>query len=170
MQTIKVGSIAITSNKMIVSDPCYDRGIWCAAEIKDFPNGSYDAFIDTGIAKDWGKRVFRMRILKTGTSLRDCCFKVLDCVPVDCATLGFFDDAYHEQLHSDKRRIEDWYQANVVDAFGVKLEDANITDERCFMATTGIGDGCYTVLELYDADDVLIGLEAQFLDDEDEED
>lgn len=37
----KTGTIEIKSGSIVASDPCYDYGIWCAAEVKA-KNGTYD--------------------------------------------------------------------------------------------------------------------------------
>lgn len=48
-------------------------------------------------------------------------------------------------------------------------DDASIVDDRCFISSTGFRDGLYDIYELYDAYDNLVGIEAQFLSDEDKE-
>lgn len=104
-----------------------------------------------------------MRMLKQGLNLTQCKFRHSDVLPVDCALMGFFDDAYHQETHPGKVSDE-WYEANVMQL----EEDASIVDDRCFISSTGLGDGLYDVYELYDAYDNLVGIEAQFLTDEDE--
>lgn len=163
MESIGVGTIKITGGKVIVSDPCYERDAWCAGTIENFPNGEYDCEVDVGIAGEWGKRVFRMRILKQGLNLSQCEFRHSDVLPVDCALMGFFDDAYHKETHPGKVSDE-WYEVKVMQL----EEDASIVDDRCFISSTGFDDGLYDVYELYDAYDNLVGIEAQFLTDEDE--
>lgn len=98
MESIGIGTIKITCGRVVVSDPCYERDSWCAGAIENFPNGEYDCEVDVGIADEWGKRVFRMRMLKQGLNLSQCEFRHTDVLPVDCALMGFFDDAYLDIL------------------------------------------------------------------------
>ena len=163
MESIGLGLISITSGRLVISDPSYERNIWCASAIENFPNGQYDCEIDLGEAIDWGTRVFRMRMLKEGLNLSQCDFKLLDSCCVDCAILGFFDDDYHKRSHPNKVSDE-WFEQNIIGL----VEFASIPDEKCFLSSTGIGDGQYNVYGLYDCDGNLVGVEAEFLSDEDE--
>ena len=77
--------------------------------------------------------------------------------------MGFFDDAYHKETHPGKVSDE-WYETSVILLDG----NASIVDDRCFLSSTGLVDGLYDVYELYDSCGNLVGIEAQFLTDEDE--
>lgn len=41
---VSLGQFEITSGKMIVTDPCYSKGTWCAG-VLDAKNGIWDAYV-----------------------------------------------------------------------------------------------------------------------------
>jgi len=59
IEKIEAGIFRVKSGKVVVSDPCYDRDVWCKGIIEDVRNGEYKAKIicsdNTG---GWGKRCF----------------------------------------------------------------------------------------------------------------
>jgi hypothetical protein len=51
------------SNKVIVSDPCYTRGTWCAGEMENIKPGTYKTFLQYSDEDDWGVRVAELIVI-----------------------------------------------------------------------------------------------------------
>ncbi len=40
---MELGSFEVVSGQLIISDPCYKRGIWCAGTLENVRNGEWNA-------------------------------------------------------------------------------------------------------------------------------
>jgi hypothetical protein len=40
----RLGSFALASGKMVISDPCYNRDVWCSGELTRVAKGNWNAF------------------------------------------------------------------------------------------------------------------------------
>jgi len=54
---INLGSFTMTGEVMRVSDPCYDRGVWCCGTIENCKTGKWNGMIARQDEGDWGVRV-----------------------------------------------------------------------------------------------------------------
>jgi hypothetical protein len=43
---IQVGEFMVASGKLIISDPCYQRGMWCAGVIENAKNGNWQVTVE----------------------------------------------------------------------------------------------------------------------------
>lgn len=53
----KIGSFEMSQPVMRVSDPCYDRDVWCTGLINNCLTGKWNAAIALSDEGEWGKRV-----------------------------------------------------------------------------------------------------------------
>lgn len=53
----ELGKFSIKAGKAIVSDPCYDRGTWCAGLLENVLDGSWTGLVLKSDEGNWGKRV-----------------------------------------------------------------------------------------------------------------
>lgn len=157
-----------------VTDPCYDRDVWCRMNTVKVLPGDYECSYfeanfpceyDGEIEDDY--RVTRARIVHKDyvNAVKDDSFlKEIGEIGVDAGLAGFFDnkpdfdgEAWHEFCHMMSRD-----------------KKAYLTDLG-FWAESGYGDGGYPVYAMSNEDGVIVGLEIAFIwtwddDAEEEED
>lgn len=142
MSKINIGSIVL-GNKVVVSDPCYEIGIWCSTELDVLP-GEYDCFVVNG-DDPWGVRISSLIIQRKDTRIVNTEW-VAD-IGVDSGQAGIFDYKYYLQHHpideSKENLDEDWYHS---------ISDMTLNEPRCgisdgvgFVSESGCGDGAYPV-------------------------
>jgi len=127
-----------------VSDPCYDRSIWCRAEIKDILPGLYRAYT---IHNDKEHRVHQVLILHTEKHKPwQFIFKWAfgNEVGVDSGQCGIFDDTIYPLSEKTGGEMEDH------DSFYGKCckatlskEQEGFIDEKGIVTASGWGDGTY---------------------------
>ena len=57
IEHISLGTFEVTSDKLVISDPCYHLGTWCMGTLSNVEPGLWTAsigIVDTG---DFGKRI-----------------------------------------------------------------------------------------------------------------
>ena len=57
---IDLGSFEMVSERMAVSDPCYDTDVWCRGELQDVLPGIWEASVIKRDEGEWGMRVARI--------------------------------------------------------------------------------------------------------------
>jgi len=99
----------ITSGKMIVTDPCYDKETWCQAKLDNVKIGPWWATVEYSDEDDWGVRVAQiwvwhdsLGITEPGTFFPPCPEYIPADIGVDSGQAGFFDlDKYPDDPHKD---------------------------------------------------------------------
>lgn len=85
-----LGTFAVVSGALRVSDPSYDLSVWCAGTLKA-ANGTWRGTSYTRTLKEWGRRVWELEAQLEGSRhdlpWKECNFEV----GVDTATAGIFD-------------------------------------------------------------------------------
>ena len=152
-----VGTINIPDGVVDLTDPCYDKDVWCRMTTKVKP-GKYNCYSYIGDDKHWGKRVWINQIviaddehsaiaeerIRNGKSWRR-----IGVIGVDAGMAGFFnhkpnfnDDEWSELcawlFDEDRRGIHN--PNNVYDSFIKHFETGD-----GFWTGSGCGDGSYTV-------------------------
>jgi len=109
------GSITL-SDKVRVSDPCYDIDTGCAGTIDNVKPGEYECFEFRGnFPSNWDGKVHDdHRVAAIEIRHKDCtepAYKThLDIdVGVDSGQAGFYDQAYFEQVKQDEVLEDEWY-------------------------------------------------------------
>lgn len=162
MKISKVGTIELGS-QVTISDPCYEVGTWCAISLDCVLEGTYDCFIKKCNYNSWGSRVKEMTIVhKNYQNLvmeRD--YELMGNVGVDSGTMSITDTNYYEETHNEDEESENWYNMEVCEK--TCDNEYNIVGGRCFISTSGIGDGTYSVYGAFDSEDRLYALKVVFL-------
>lgn len=103
-----VGTISL-SDKVRISDPCYDMNTWCAGTLDNVLQGTYNCYsqhVDTG---DWGIRVASIEVRHEDyTDIEPTEIQDID-VGVDSGQAGIYDLNYFEDCKSDKKKEEVFY-------------------------------------------------------------
>lgn len=98
----------ITSGKMIVTDPCYNKETWCQAKLDNVKIGKWLATVEYSEG-DWGDRVAQiwvwhdsLSIDNPGRDFPSCSEYINADIGVDSGQAGFFDlDKYPDDPHKD---------------------------------------------------------------------
>lgn len=147
-----------------ITDPCYDRDVWCRLNDVEIKPGEYECYIDEWDDEQtggWGARVARIGIRLVGSDVR--WFERIGNIGVDAGMAGFFNE---------KPDYDDETWDSMCD-----MLDRNdgtlywIIDEG-FFSNSGYGDGCYDVY-VAKKDGDIVAVEIHFIvneeDDDDEE-
>jgi hypothetical protein len=105
----KPQSFEITSGKMIVTDPCYDKETWCQAKLDNVKTGKWHATAEYSDEGDWGDRVASiwvwhdsLGITDPGRDFPNCNESIPADIGVDSGQAGFFDlEQYPDDPHKD---------------------------------------------------------------------
>lgn len=163
----KLGAFEMSSNSMRVSDPCYDKEVWCCGIIPDCIKGEWETAV---VYKDHGEFGVRVSLLaaRHAHTVRSfaLCGKVWAdekfihyssgweiCnfnVGVDSGQAGLFDEAHYHDIHvfdgvpEAKHDFRDvWYNHCCDQTLGA--EQAG-TIPFGVVSSSGYGDGEYTAL------------------------
>lgn len=179
---ITLGSFELTTPVMRVSDPCYDRNVWCCGTVDNCKVGTWEAAVLRKDLVDWGSRnmVLAVRFMNGGPTFsainravcnatgawHECQFEV----GVDSGQAGFFDEAHYREPHPlDKfgqhpMSGETWYMT-CCDA--TRPVPGAGTIPYGAVAESGFGDGGYTAFEHVDQKGQVDFLLIVFINEED---
>lgn len=144
----RVGMLSIQKQKLDITDPGYDKDVWCRLERPIFA-GEYNCFI----GKDKYNRIYALILLSKDIDFDDKRLKVTEdgSIGVDSGTAGFF---VNKPDYSDK----EWSEVCEY-LFGNKEDTRQnknfwLTDEhtplKCqsFFSFSGMGDGVYDLYRI----------------------
>lgn len=123
-----LGTFDIETGKVIMSDPCYDKGTWCSAGIDGVKNGTYTAAVIMSDEGSWGIRVKELHAyhetLDFPGEIDPVWEELGDSIGVDSGQAGIFDEKYYD---SDEL-IPENYTYTVT----------NLRHEKGYMCTDGV--------------------------------
>lgn len=142
IETRYVGTLEL-NDKVDVTDPCYDKDVWCRATLECKP-GTYYGYAEISDEGEWGKRVARLSIYKDDIRVP---LEEMACINenigVDAGLAGFFrdkpdfdDDEWMEFLHKSGC-ANDWDISKPLK----RIYSVNYG----LFSESGYGDGCYGV-------------------------
>lgn len=104
----KLGTFELTGTVLCVSDPCYERDLWCCGTIENCKTGSWETAVLMQDEGDWGIRnailvarheesgpeleAFRKVLNGKDKTWQECPFEV----GVDSGQAGIFDDKHYQ--------------------------------------------------------------------------
>lgn len=171
IKRVYAGTIKINSEEVDVTDPCYDKDVWCRTKVKIHP-GTYECYADFADFNLWGNRCMRCYIVNNAPALKEKALKGLKksrrfkgSIGVDAGMAGFFDD---------KPDFDDSEWSTFCDYTFAEEEKGKQTFIRQFetgdgfWTTSGFGDGGYDV---YTASygDKAIGVMIEFIPENEED-
>ena len=169
-----VGTFEVKSGKLVVTDPCYDRGTWCMGLLEDVKNGTWEAYTQTKNEGFWGDRVAKLVVFHKdhdtdiGATRHIAQFEV----GVDSGQAGFFDEpSYPQGDPGEYGDLGTFYGRVCALHDGDKDEyiDAGIVDGSGVVSSSGFGDGGYRC-NFYKLDGQVVAAEIVFIGDEDDDD
>ena len=161
---IHLGILDLTKEgKVIASDPCYEPDIWCASEV-EVRKGDYIARAVYGDVPGWGERVIELTINNIHTPKKKAT-RVIGHCGVDSGQCGFFEATNYRENHPDKdtKKSEAWYERACKITLNQKRHNCGMMGQYGAVASSGIGDGCYTLYAGYDNRGQITALRLRFL-------
>ena len=174
----------VKSGKMVLSDPCYELGIWCAGIIDNVKNGEWIGDADHLDAGDWGRRVAALASYhKDYPTTADEIFATGEKLQfdggVDSGQFGHFDfDGYrNDETIAGVKRIskdadiireeEPWYSICCDRTLG--KEQFGVIPLGV-VSSSGYGDGSYDTYGVKNAEGQYVGFATMFINEGEEDD
>lgn len=154
-----IGSFML-GNKVDITDPCYNKDVWCRMTTECTP-GEYYGYVEQRNTS-WGNRNTVLTIYKDDVHVDDIDMEYIGEIGVDSGMVGFFNDK--PNFPDDK-----WYEFLEFSKVFKKNGEYNyskktyIVDYGIF-CESGYGDGCYNVY----ANKERTAFEIVFIDDEED--
>ena len=157
MRTVK-GEIEFTSNKLDVTDPCYDASVWCRTQV-DITPGKYTYMIK--IRQERNHEVIaslKIRIKKVKGGVRF--FREIGAIGVDAGLAGFFENKPDYDDEQWSRVGDELLQAG----HPTILQTAKESSFGCngVVVTSGYGDGVYPIYEIIGENGTRLGYHIDF--------
>lgn len=160
----QIGKINFTKGHVTVTDPCYEKGIWCSAEVDNVFKGEWEASVDIINCGDWGNRVASLTVKAVGQTAVKTEKRPED-IGVDAGVCGVFEDKpdYGDDAWGDVCDEMDMLN------YGIAKPDNAF---KCVGAwsSSGYGDGGYTAVVGYNENAEVVQITIEYLTDEDEYD
>jgi len=176
MKTIKL------SNRVIVSDPCYDLDVSCKYITDKMCPGEYDVSVEYSSDTSWGKRVATLTVEhKDYKSSYLPWEETSNDIGVDSGQCGIFNlEEYRNDEKSKEYNLplafgpdwsdndgDDWYQRMCT--LTLSINDCGVSNnswgtvETGVVSSSGYGDGVYKLFSKKTDNDVIVGFLLVFL-------
>lgn len=151
MRKNKIGEMILNST-VDITDPCYDKDVWCRINDLDIADGKYDCIV---WQKNEGSHMVngKVGIYKDGEIPQKSEMMLIGEIGVDAGMVGFFEDK-PDYSEKEWREFCEYVDENPTEC------NAWI-DENGFFADTAYGDGCYEVYAHYNYDGIADAIEIQ---------
>lgn len=175
----------IVSDRVIVSDPCYEKHSACQLVLDNVHKGYWTLdliHIDSG---DWGRRVSEL-VCTANCAVEDCFpetgWRSIGYMAVDSGQGGVFDAGYYkddnaiidsEMAHHESPIIDSdedgarWYNF-CCDRTLADIFDGGSVIPYGAVSSSGYGDGNYEVFVKYAKDKTIVAIRIVFITDDDE--
>ena len=179
MTTIKL------SEKVRVSDPCYDNDVWCKTNLTNVYPGEYNVEVETSDEGGWGERISRLSVIHKGYIMEcndESNWEEHSEIGVDSGQAGIFCESSYrndEIVPSITTPDSDFvlpYNDNSGDAWYEAMCKFTLTGDRWGLYDTGVvtssgfGDGGYPLEVVHNDDGEIVGMRITYIFPEDEED
>lgn len=164
-----IGKFTVESGKLVVSDPCYERGTWCQGVIANVMNGTWTAAVEQekGIIVELlaGLNLGDFEAVR-GNPKRFAALKYEKEpfeVGVDSGQAGIFDESFYPVGETiDFEGTGSFYDA-CGDATLRSELGAGVVKNRGVVSSSGHGDGSYVCYTRRNAPGEVIGVRVVFL-------
>ncbi|MGE5701310.1 MAG: tetratricopeptide repeat protein [Clostridia bacterium] len=170
-ERIELGSFTCKSGILIVSDPCYDLGVWCSGAIENAATGTWNAVVDKVDTGDSGMRCSALLVThESCVNPDDLEWKSCEfIVGVDSGQAGIFDhDVYKQDDTVEGITLfmpEDKWYSSCCDLTIGEIGAGVINGGA--VSSSGFGDGAYKAYMAQDDDGQVIGATIVFLTEQD---
>lgn len=177
---VHIGQINL-SKDVVISDPCYQSGKWCAIELNNVKPGIYDCFIDMETFVEMDGQIDKVKLTEYG-HVKDLVIihtdffemqvssetKEENKILVDSGTCGVFDKTYYDKYHLTKDdRFDEWYYKFVSGIVKCGQINFNNIENLGIWSESGYGDGMYDVYTTKNKQQEVVTIRISFEIDED---
>lgn len=177
-ELLKLGTFELTQSVIRVSDPGYDRDVWCCGTVENCKTGMWEAAVFQRDEDDWGVRVgiVAARYAANGPEFSEVTRDAYDCmndwsecpfeVGVDSGQAGIFDEAhYMDDGIFDQLPVHDFGEQFYSHCCDITLGDppAGVIPYGV-VSSSGYGDGGYVAMKHTAKDGKIDGIFVVFLD------
>ena len=174
------------SDRVRVSDPCYDNDVWCKTTVDNVLPGIYNVEVEKSDEGSWGNRVSRLTVLHESVIDNGNLEWYEDGadIGVDSGQAGIFCESTYRndevaasittpdvnfslgEYRKDKESGEEWYE---------KMCKFTLSEQQWGSYDTGVvtcsgyGDGGYPLELVEDKDGKIVGMRVTYIFPEDEE-
>lgn len=132
-----------------VSDPCYDRDVWCMTVLHNVKPGKWDARVSIDTISSFGERCYVLELFhRTVREVEDFDWREIFELGVDSGTMSVIDDAYYQQKKPSNSKAEEAaaerFLENCYKAADKKAGIYRYGDKKVgVVCSSGTGDGSY---------------------------
>ena len=174
------------SNEVIVTDPCYTVGTWCTEKLTNVLSGKYHCYYNSEETEDWGYRVTAIKIVHqnyndSNSAGYDFQWEEINQeIGVDSGQCGIFDFDYYDREKKTEEAIKaddslkwDPFDPSYLYGKCCRATIGEYNSEKCksienkgVVASSGYGDGTYTLYVAKNLDDKVFALKLVFIETE----
>lgn len=155
-------------HRVVVSDPCYQKGVWCAGTLDNVKPGLYEVEVSYMDCGNWGRRVSMIKVLHEDYSGIPVGFNDTGQfeVGVDSGCAGIYDAEYFDKYHVSE--VDNEWLEMAFEATDGK-DRCGTLDDMCVISASGFGDGGYECYITRDRKDRIISIGIVFITPDDVE-
>jgi hypothetical protein len=163
----ELGTFEVKSGKLVVSDPCYERGTWCHGILEGVKNGKWVAGVSHSDERGWGIRNAELLVqheeVKRLIDLRwrEATFEV----GVDSGQAGIFCDSVYPQSKCGEYGDDSSFYGQCCNATLNTLHSAD-TVEGGVVSSSGFGDGGYVCEYAKNKQNEIVAVKVTFIGEE----
>jgi hypothetical protein len=164
-------------DEVVVSDPCYELGTWCAAHLKGVKPGTYHVFVKKTNEGSWGVRIANMMVVHEDhlKGVLKWAHLPYD-IGVDSGQCGIFSlESFRNDDH-DIPLTESEFSKNYVkkedesgEKWYVSMCDFTLSTtmwgvyDQGVVTSSGLGDGSYVLFGAKNSDGEIVALSVDYL-------
>lgn len=173
LPTKRIGRMELGKD-VCVSDPCYDRDVWCMTQLHNVKPGAWDVEAGIGEIDSWGERVYVLTLYHHSIPMQQrnkLEWSEYGSLGVDSGQMSVFDDHYYrrkngsvEEFESDKDYAEAFYD----NCCGITLGNDGVglyyADHKAVgvVSSSGCGDGAYP-MDVAIQNDEIVAIRIDFM-------
>jgi len=136
-----IGTFELKTSRMLVTDPCYGKEIWCTYTITDAKPGIWEGDVVMSDEGVWGNRVAELHVRHTEDYATDPTEKIDTVIGVDSGQAGFFDlDEFPDCGGADDKFYNEACEVTLS-----KGIPAGPVSNMGIVSSSGFGDGGYSL-------------------------
>lgn len=168
LEATTLGKVRLGQN-VCVSDPCYDRTVWCMTQLHNVKCGTWDAEVCKGCIDSFGERIYVLSLYH-----QSCVHNKNNLLWIDYGTLGVdsgqmsvVDDRYYRR-GEDSVDSPDAAEAFYTTCCNITLSDFGaglycVNDQAVGVVTSsGCGDGVYS-LQVAIENEEIVAIQINFM-------
>lgn len=163
----KIGTFAVKSGTLMVSDPCYGKGTRCHGQLRNVANGTWEATTTHKGVPGWGRRVALLTAHRSGVSDDGPWHLAAFRVGVDSGQAGIWDLPAYGWGEGECDDKATFYGKACA---GTDAEDGASVMDGGVVSRSGYGDGSYKCSYQIGAKGKIVAVRVEFIGDNESED